>query len=111
MENEPAHFTQRDRDLMVSMNTKLERAISDIQSLSNNFVEKVEFREVINQGKDREERLRNAEDKIRLIWGALSIISFIVIPLITYIYFKHENDTQTQLEQIHLEIKNAKNGI
>ena len=71
MNDRDAHFTQKDRDLMIEMNTTLKRAVSDIQNLSNNFASRDE---VI----DHEKRVRSLENFRDTLNGKIGIISFVI---------------------------------
>lgn len=77
---DPAHFTQKDRDVilrLVEVNArieeKLERALSDIKSMNDNLVTRKEFESATF-------RIKNLEDNQR--WLARTVIGLVITGLV-----------------------------
>lgn len=68
-----AHFTQADRRTLTQVETKLDRAIDDIKSLSTNFASK-------NDLDDLEKRVISLEDNNK--WVVRAIIGIVISALI-----------------------------
>jgi len=42
MPNEENHFTNQDREILITLKAQVQRVISDVQTMTNNFVDKTE---------------------------------------------------------------------
>lgn len=75
---EEAHFSIEDRKTLTSVEVKLDRAITDIANLANNFASKTDFADL----KQRTDKLEdNNRWIVRLIMGVIitAVLSLVVV--------------------------------
>lgn len=76
---ESAHFTQKDRDLLTTLDVKISRAISDIKDLGVNFASKESV-------SDLEKRTEKMENDIK--WAVRLVIGIVITSLLGLILIK-----------------------
>lgn len=73
MPTEETHFTNKDRETLIEVKTKLDRAITDISNLGSNYAEKTEHTALVK----RVEGLEN-----NITWVVRLVISIIIVALV-----------------------------
>lgn len=73
MPNEENHFTNQDREILITLKTQVFRLIEDVKNTTNNFVEKTEHKNLV---------IRVDKLESNNLWVVRVIIGVIIISLL-----------------------------
>ena len=87
-----------DRDKLITLIEK----VGNIQEGQDDFHQRIDaqLEKILQQTMRTNGRVNKLENWRSLLVGGWSIVTFLVIPILTYIYFEHEAETQARFDSL-----------
>ena len=91
---------QTDHDNLITLIEK----VGNIQEGQDDFHQRIDaqLEKILQQTIRTNGRVNSLENWRSVLIGGWSIVTFLVIPMLVFIYFNHEAETQKQIESLQL---------